>query len=83
MTSLLAGFGLAFTVAASFGPINLFALASGLRRGFRPAYGVSLGASTADGIYAFLGGVGAAALCARTVGGFGGWFVADGLRTLI
>jgi threonine/homoserine/homoserine lactone efflux protein len=71
MTPLLAGFGLGFTVAASFGPINLFALASGLRHGFWPAYGVSLGASTADGVYAFLGGLGAAALFA---GDAKGWF---------
>jgi threonine/homoserine/homoserine lactone efflux protein len=62
VTPLLAGFGLGFTVAASFGPINLFALASGLRHGFWPAYGISLGASTADSVYAFLGGLGAAAL---------------------
>jgi L-lysine exporter family protein LysE/ArgO len=71
MTPLLAGFGLGFTVAASFGPINLFALASGLRYGFWPAYGVSLGASTADGVYAFLGGLGAAALF---TGDAKGWF---------
>jgi threonine/homoserine/homoserine lactone efflux protein len=71
VTPLLAGFGLGFTVAASFGPINLFALASGLRHGFWPAYGISLGASTADSVYAFLGGLGAAALF---TGSAKGWF---------
>jgi threonine/homoserine/homoserine lactone efflux protein len=80
MTPLLAGFGLGFTVAASFGPINLFALASGLRHGFWPAYGVSLGASTADGVYAFLGGVGAAALF---TGSAKGWFQALGGAALV
>ena len=54
MTPLLAGFGLGFSVAASFGPINLFALSSGLRYGFWPAYGVGVGAAVADGSYAFL-----------------------------
>jgi hypothetical protein len=80
MAPLLAGFGLGFTVAASFGPINIFALASGLRHGFWPAYGVSLGASTADGVYAFLGGVGAAALF---TGNAKGWFQAFGGAALV
>ena len=80
MTPLLAGFGLGFTVAASFGPINIFALVSGLRHGFWPAYGVSLGASTADGVYAFLGGVGAAALF---TGSAKGWFQALGGAALV
>jgi L-lysine exporter family protein LysE/ArgO len=71
MTSLLAGFGLGFSVAASFGPINLFALSSGLRYGFWPAYGVGVGAAAADGSYAFLGGLGAATLF---TGGAKGWF---------
>jgi L-lysine exporter family protein LysE/ArgO len=71
MTPLLAGFGLGFSVAASFGPINLFALSSGLRYGFWPAYGVGVGAAVADGSYAFLGGLGAAALF---TGSAKGWF---------
>jgi threonine/homoserine/homoserine lactone efflux protein len=71
MTPLLAGFGLGFSVAASFGPINVFALTSGLKHGFWPAYGVGLGAAVADGSYAFLGGLGAAALF---TGGAKGWF---------
>jgi threonine/homoserine/homoserine lactone efflux protein len=71
MTPLLAGFGLGFSVAASFGPINLFALSSGLRYGFWPAYGVGVGAAAADGSYAFLGGLGTAALF---TGGAKGWF---------
>jgi L-lysine exporter family protein LysE/ArgO len=62
MTALLVGIGLGFTVAASFGPINVFALSSGLRFGFWPAFGVALGATAADGLYAFLGGLGVAAL---------------------
>src|SRR5688572_9384265 len=62
MTALLVGVGLGFTVAASFGPINVFALSSGLRYGFWPAFGVAVGATAADGLYAFLGGLGVAAI---------------------
>jgi threonine/homoserine/homoserine lactone efflux protein len=62
MTALLVGIGLGFTVAASFGPINVFALSNGLRYGFWPAFGVLVGATTADGLYAFLGGLGVAAV---------------------
>ena len=62
MTPLLVGIGLGFTVAASFGPINVFSLSSGLRYGFWPAFGIALGATAADGLYAFLGGLGVAAL---------------------
>jgi threonine/homoserine/homoserine lactone efflux protein len=80
MTPLLAGFGLGFSVAASFGPINLFALTSGLRYGFWPAYGVGVGAAVADGSYAFLGGLGAAALF---TGGAKGWFQILGGAALV
>jgi threonine/homoserine/homoserine lactone efflux protein len=80
MTPLLAGFGLGFSVAASFGPINLFALSSGLRYGFWPAYGVGVGAAVADGSYAFLGGLGAAALF---TGGAKGWFQILGGAALV
>jgi L-lysine exporter family protein LysE/ArgO len=80
MTPLLAGFGLGFSVAASFGPINLFALSSGLRFGFWPAYGVGVGAAVADGSYAFLGGLGAAALF---TGGAKGWFQMVGGAALL
>lgn len=80
MTPLLAGFGLGFTVAASFGPINVFSLSSGLRYGFWPAYGVAVGATVADGFYAFLGGFGAAALF---TGGAAGWFQLLGGAALI
>jgi L-lysine exporter family protein LysE/ArgO len=80
MTPLLAGFGLGFSVAASFGPINLFALSSGLRYGFWPAYGVGVGAAVADGSYAFLGGLGAAAL---VTGGARGWFQMLGGAALV
>ena len=48
MTPLLVGLGLGFTVAASFGPINVFSLSSGLRYGFWPAYGVALGATAQE-----------------------------------
>lgn len=71
MTALLVGIGLGFTAAASFGPINVFALSSGLRYGFRPAFGVAVGATVADGFYAFLGGLGIAALF---MGRAEGWF---------
>jgi len=80
MTPLLAGFVLGFSVAASFGPINLFALSSGLRYGFWPAYGVGVGAAVADGSYAFLGGLGAAALF---TGGTKGWFQVLGGAALV
>jgi L-lysine exporter family protein LysE/ArgO len=80
MTPLLAGFGLGFSVAASFGPINLFALSSGLRYGFWPAYGVGVGAAVADGSYAFLGGLGTAALF---TGGAKGWFQMLGGTALV
>jgi threonine/homoserine/homoserine lactone efflux protein len=80
MTPLLAGFGLGFSVAASFGPINVFALSSGLRYGFWPAYGVGAGAAVADGSYAFLGGLGAAALF---TGGAKGWFQMLGGAALV
>jgi threonine/homoserine/homoserine lactone efflux protein len=71
MTALLVGIGLGFTVAASFGPINVFSLSSGLRYGFWPAFGVALGATGADGLYAFLGGLGVAAVF---TGRAEGWF---------
>jgi threonine/homoserine/homoserine lactone efflux protein len=71
MTALLVGIGLGFTVAASFGPINVFSLSSGLRYGFWPAFGVALGATGADGFYAFLGGLGVAAVF---TGRAEGWF---------
>jgi threonine/homoserine/homoserine lactone efflux protein len=80
MTPLLVGIGLGFTVAASFGPINVFSLSSGLRYGFWPAFGVALGATAADGLYAFLGGLGVAALF---TGSAGGWFQILGGAVLI
>jgi threonine/homoserine/homoserine lactone efflux protein len=71
MTALLVGIALGFTVAASFGPINVFSLSSGLRYGFWPAFGVAVGATAADGVYAFLGGLGIAAVF---TGRAEGWF---------
>ena len=71
MTALLVGIGLGFTVAASFGPINVFGLSNGLRYGFWPAFGVLVGATAADGLYAFLGGLGVAAVF---TGKAEGWF---------
>ena len=52
MTALLFGIGLGFTIAASFGPINVFSLSSGLRYGFWPAFGVAVGARSFPGIIA-------------------------------
>jgi putative LysE/RhtB family amino acid efflux pump len=49
-------------VAAGFGPINVLCLTTGLRSGFVPAFGIGLGAAIVDGFYAFLAGLGAAAL---------------------
>lgn len=81
MTPLVVGIGLGFTVAASFGPINVFSLSSGLRYGFWPAYGVAVGATAADGLYALLGGLGVAALIS---GRAEGWLqVAGGAALLV
>jgi threonine/homoserine/homoserine lactone efflux protein len=80
MTALIVGIGLGFTVAASFGPINVFSLSSGLRYGFWPAFGVAVGATAADGLYAFLGGLGVAALF---TGRAEGWFQLLGGLALI
>jgi putative LysE/RhtB family amino acid efflux pump len=62
MSALLSGFGLGFGVAAGFGPINVLCLTTGLRSGFAPALGIGLGAAIVDGFYAFLAGLGVAAL---------------------
>jgi threonine/homoserine/homoserine lactone efflux protein len=62
MSTVLAGFALGFAVAAGFGPISLLALTSGLGHGFRPAFGVGLGAALVDGLYALLAALGLAAL---------------------
>jgi threonine/homoserine/homoserine lactone efflux protein len=62
VSALLSGFGLGFGVAAGFGPINVLCLTTGLRYGFRPALGIGLGAAIVDGLYAFLAGLGVAAL---------------------
>jgi threonine/homoserine/homoserine lactone efflux protein len=80
MTALLVGIGLGFTVAASFGPINVFSLSSGLRYGFWPAFGVAVGATAADGLYAFLGGLGIAAVF---TGSAEGWFQIAGGTALL
>jgi threonine/homoserine/homoserine lactone efflux protein len=80
MTALLVGIGLGFAVAASFGPINVFSLSSGLRYGFWPAFGVALGATAADGLYAFLGGLGVAAIF---TGSAEGWLQIGGGGALL
>jgi threonine/homoserine/homoserine lactone efflux protein len=71
VTALIAGFGLGFGVAAGFGPINVLCLASGLRHGFLPAWGVGVGAALVDGFYALLAGLGVAAVLH---GSAKGWF---------
>ncbi len=50
----LAGYGLllGWSVAWPPGPINAEIVRRGLSRGFRPAYGVGLGASTGDAVWA-------------------------------
>jgi threonine/homoserine/homoserine lactone efflux protein len=70
MEALFTGLGLGLVVAVSFGPINVLELDSGLRFGFAPALGVGFGAALADGTYAFLGGLGAAALVAGPTEGW-------------
>ena len=65
MTTVLAGLALGFAVAAGFGPISVLALTSGLRHGFRPAFGVGLGAALVDGLYALLAALGLAATLAN------------------
>jgi threonine/homoserine/homoserine lactone efflux protein len=62
VSALLSGFGLGFGVAAGFGPINVLCLTTGLRNGFAPAFGIGLGAAIVDGFYAFLAGLGVAAV---------------------
>jgi putative LysE/RhtB family amino acid efflux pump len=54
-------------VAAGFGPINVLCLTTGLRSGFVPAFGIGLGAAIVDGFYAFLAGLGVAALLSGDV----------------
>lgn len=56
---------LGLSVAAVLGPINLLAIRTGLQRGFRAAFLVGLGATVADGFYALLAALGAAALVGR------------------
>jgi len=72
MDALVAGFLLGVGVAAGLGPISLLCISSGLKNGFRPAFGVGLGAAIVDGLYALAAGLGAAALIAGRT--------ADGLR---
>jgi threonine/homoserine/homoserine lactone efflux protein len=60
--AVLAGFGLGLAVAAGFGPISVLALTSGLRYGFRPAFGVAVAVALVDGLYALLAGLGVAAV---------------------
>lgn len=72
MSSLLAGLGLGFLVAAQLGPLSLFLIRSTLRG--RLATGLAIGAGIAviDGLYAALGAAGAAPL-----------LKIDGLRTVL
>jgi putative LysE/RhtB family amino acid efflux pump len=74
MDALVAGFLLGVGVAAGLGPISLLCISSGLKNGFRPAFGVGLGAAIVDGLYALAAGLGAAALIAGRT--------ADGLRVV-
>lgn len=80
MTALIAGFGLGLGVAAGFGPINVLCLASGLRHGFFPAWGVGVGAALVDGFYATLAGLGVAAAFQGTAKG---WFEIVGGLALV
>ncbi len=72
MSSLIAGFGFGFFVAAQLGPLSLFLIRSTLRG--RLAVGLAIGAGIAviDGLYAALGAAGAAPL-----------LTIDGLRTVL
>ena len=62
MDTVLAGFALGVAVAAGFGPLSVLAVNSGLRHGFRPAFGVAVGVAFVDGFYALLAALGLAAL---------------------
>lgn len=62
MRSLLVGFGLGFFVALQLGPMSLFLIRSTLRGGLAPGLAIGAGIASVDGLYAALGGLGAASL---------------------
>ena len=69
----LAGYGLllGWSVAWPPGPINAEIVRRGLSRGFRPAYGVGLGASTGDAVWAIAVLLGAGVLLELRRGALG------------
>jgi putative LysE/RhtB family amino acid efflux pump len=64
MTSLVAGFGLGFFVAAQLGPISLLAIRSTLRSGAAVGLAIGGGVAVIDTLYAAAGAAGAAGLLA-------------------
>jgi putative LysE/RhtB family amino acid efflux pump len=64
MTSLVAGFGLGFLVAAQLGPISLLAIRSTLRSGAPVGLAIGAGVAVVDTLYAAAGAAGAAGLLA-------------------
>jgi putative LysE/RhtB family amino acid efflux pump len=72
MSSLTAGLGLGFFVAAQLGPLSLFLIRSTLRGRLAVGLAIGLGIAVIDGLYAALGAAGAAPL-----------LTVDGLRTAL
>jgi putative LysE/RhtB family amino acid efflux pump len=64
MTTLLAGFGLGFLVAAQIGPISLLAIRSTLRSGVVVGVAIAGGVAVVDTLYAAAGAAGAAGVLA-------------------
>ncbi len=63
-TTLAAGVGFGFLIAAQVGPIWILALRTGIQAGFAASFGIGVGAAIIDTIYCVLGALGAAALLA-------------------
>ncbi len=72
MSSLVAGLGLGFFVAAQLGPLSLFLIRSTLRGRWVVGLAIGAGIAVIDGAYAALGAAGAAPL-----------LTVDGLRTVL
>lgn len=72
MSSLIAGLGLGFFVAAQLGPLSLFLIRSTLRGRLQVGLAIGAGIAVVDGLYAAAGAAGAAPL-----------LTVDGLRTVL
>jgi putative LysE/RhtB family amino acid efflux pump len=72
MSSLVAGLGLGFFVAAQLGPLSLFLIRSTLRGRLQVGLAIGAGIAVVDGLYAVAGAAGAAPL-----------LTVNGLRTVL